>query len=454
MVLSRQWIIIVFLLSCQLPVSHPEQGRASMSNDIMQSLLSISLDPWYPRAIDLEYGGFYSDFDKRWDLDGEQNKMIVTQARHVWTASTAAEFLGDSSLLAVAKHGVGFLRDKMWDTESGGFYQQVDRYGNPIGKDETHGYIKTAYGNAFAIYGLSAYSRVSRDGACLELAKLTFGWLESHSHDPHHGGYFQDIGLDGSPLKMGHSNPPKDQNSSIHLLEAFTELYRVWPDSLVKERLTELVTIIRDTITCDDGYLRLFFDQAWTPISYRDSTSDVREAHYNHDHVSFGHDIETAYLLMEATEILGNRRDKITFDKARRMVDHSIRMGWDFEVGGLYDEGYYFGDSMSIIKDTKVWWAQMEAMNTLLIMSDLYPEDPINYLELFSDQWSYIQDNLIDSVHTGVYWGGLDKSPNAVSGPKATIWKGNYHTVRSFMNCIRRLKADEEARRQVLIHKE
>lgn len=302
--------------------------------------------------------------------------------------------------------------------------------------------MKDAYGNAFAIYGLSTYVRVSGDTTALSLAKKAFLWLDRHSYDPQFGGYFQFLEADGTPLKSGLNGvPPKDQNSSIHLLEAFTALYQVWPDPLVKERLLMMLYLIRDKITHPKGYLQLFLNADLTPVSYRDSAEDVRKKHRQNDHISYGHDVETAFLMLEASEVAGLKNDSITLRKAKKMVDHSIETGWDKTVGGFYEAGYYFRnqEKVTIINDTKNWWAQAEGLNSLLMMADLFPADPHNYKLLFLMQWDYIKIYLIDHEHGDWYAGGIDKEPGQKLAMKAQIWKCNYHNSRSLMNCLKRL---------------
>ena len=419
--------------------------RDSLASEMEMWMKKACIDPWYPACIDAAYGGFFSDFNYKWELDGNQNKMIVTQSRHVWTASILFEHYPDEDLYhEVARHGFEFLKDKMWDSKHGGFYQLVSREGEPIRDDEEYGLIKTAYGNAFGIYGLAAYYRVSEDDRALDLAKRAFAWLESNSHDPVAKGYFQFLLEDGTPLTEGHTNPAKDQNSSIHLLEALSELYIVWPDSLLKERVQEMLELIRDTITTDIGSLTLFSDKNWNPASYQDSSEAVIRRHIHTDHISFGHDIETAYLLMEASHIIHDAHDATTRAKAKVMVDHTIEAGWDSENGGIYDGGYYFKNKpgMTIVLHHKAWWAQVEAMNTLLIMTDLYPDDPLNYSSYFLKMWHYTQENLIDKEYPGIFVGGLDQDPKARTAAKGGIWKGNYHNVRSLLNCIKRLRGE------------
>jgi mannobiose 2-epimerase len=179
-----------------------------------------------------------------------------------------------------------------------------------------------------------------------------------------------------------------------------------------------------------------------SPISYRDSSDEIRKKNWHHDHISFGHDVETAYLMLEASEIAGIENDTITLRKAKRMVDHSIENGWDKELGGFYEAGYYFKgqDTVTIIKDTKNWWAQAEGLNSLMMMSQLFPNDPHNYHSLFMKEWEYIDKYLIDHEYGDWYPVGIDKEPDAKFAVKAQIWKGNYHTSRALMNCLKRLQ--------------
>ncbi|HVO75868.1 MAG TPA: AGE family epimerase/isomerase [Ignavibacteriaceae bacterium] len=434
-------ITLLFYLNCSNKILDKAQiNNAQTNKDSLSAQLTQVLDQefslWYPLCIDSVYGGFYSDINYEWKLDGPQNKMIVTQARHIWSTANASMFYKDrNDLLKIAEHGFKFLRDKMWDKQSGGFYDLVSREGKPFEEDGR--IIKRAYGNSFAIYGLAEYYKASGNDDALKLAQQTFRWMEKNCYDPEYGGYFQFVTGEGEPFKNGYKGtPPKDQNSCIHILEAFTELYSVWPDSLLKERLSSMLHIIRDIITTKKGYLVLFFDQKWTPAGI---------GQYEFDHVSFGHDVETAYLMLEASEALGIKNDSITLRTAKTMIDHALNNGWDTEHGGIFDGGYYYKnkEKAEIIKDTKEWWAQAEALNSFLLMSQLFPGDKLNYYDKFCIQWDYIKTYLLDDEYGGWYWGGLDKAEDQKYGPKSTIWKCNYHTSRSLINCIKMLSKPE-----------
>jgi cellobiose epimerase len=399
--------------------------------DQIEAELRAEIDAWYPRTLDREFGGFLSDFDYAWRPTADQNKMIVTQARHLWTLSRiAGRYPERPEYAEFARHGFEFLRDRMWDPQHGGFFWMVTRAGEPVPSAEGD-LRKTLYGNAFAIYALAAYHSHSGNPEVLQLAQRAFHWLDRHAHDPVHGGYFEHLARDGTPDTTGY---PKDYNSGIHMLEALAELHLTWPDPLVRSRLEESFHIIRDRVVAPQGYMRLYFTPDWTPLSLRDSSEAYIRANLGRDHASPGHDIETAFLLLEAAHALGIDEDPETHRIARRMTDHSLDVGWDPATGGLFDAGFFFRgqDSMTVLRRTKAWWAQAEALHTLAIMARLYPEDP-RYRDKLHQQWQHIRTYLIDPEHGGWYPNSLDTDPNSRMSRKAQVWKGNYHTVRSLM---------------------
>ena len=407
----------------------------------MAKVLGDEFAKWYPASLDSAQGGFYSDFNYEWKLEGKQDKMIVTQARHVWATANAAMFYQkDNDLRDISAYGAKYLRITMWDSTYGGFYDLVDRAGVPV--QENGKIVKRAYGNAFAIYGLAAYCRTSGDTAMLSFAKTAFRWLDTHSYDPKYGGYFQFMSRDGTPMMDGYDGvAPKDQNSMIHLLESFTELYKVWPDSVLGARLYSLLRIIRDTITTDKGHLTLFLQRDWTPVQRPQTRSSVNEREFEFDHVSWGHDVETAYLMREASEVLGLKNDTVTLRVGKNMVDHALMDGWDKDRGGIFDGGYYFDgdDHATVVRKTKEWWGQVEALNSFLLMSELFPNDTMQYYDKFCRQWEFCRRYLLDEEHGGWYWGGTDMVPGNKLSPKGSIWKCNYHTSRGLINCINRI---------------
>jgi len=183
----------------------PVDDHTSLAEVMENSIKTELLNKWYPQSRDTVYGGFFSTYTYDFKLTGSQNKMIVSQARHVWTnAKAATAYPEENHYLESAAHGFKFLRDVMWDKTHGGFHTLVDRQGNVISSwsDE-----KTAYGNSFGIYGLAAYYMSSKDTSALNLAKKAFIWLEQHSHDPVHKGYFQHMRKDGTPIQRPDTIP-------------------------------------------------------------------------------------------------------------------------------------------------------------------------------------------------------------------------------------------------------
>jgi cellobiose epimerase len=445
-------VIAIGVVALLLTPGYSRPQEASIAREIEHELKDRFLSCWYPRAVDREFGGFFSTFDAGWNPVGAQEKGVVNQSRHIWTASEAARFFpGDSAVFReAAVQGFSFLRSKMWDSGEGGFFQMLNRRGDPETPSGT-GNEKRAYGNAFGIFACAAYFRLTGDSAALSLAKRTFLWLDGRSRDPVHGGYFQNLDRTGRPIPAGASSASgfdgataglKDYNSSIHLLEAFTALYAVQPDPVLRERIVEMALLIRDKMVDPRGFLRLFFRPDWTPLSYRDSLETIRSSHTYEDHVSFGHDMETAYLLLEANEVLGGvLGDSVTLDIARKMVDHSMKNGWDLKNGGFFESGYYFKghDTLSIIDDSKSWWVQAEALHVLLMMSVLYPED-LKYRNSFEKQWAYMKRFLFDYDHGGWYEMGLDTSPEFREKLKGHQWKAAYHETRALIHCLQLLE--------------
>ena len=452
--MDRKHIILLlafaFIFSfCKTPAKHnslhSSKERLALADTLEQLLKTNLVETWYPAAIDTQFGGYLSAFNAQFKPVGNQDKMIVSQARHLWNNAKASQhWPAEKKYQNFARYGFAFLKDKMWDTQNGGFFWQVERSGKPRGDSS-----KTAYGNAFGLYAVSAYYQASKDPEALVLAKKSFNWLEQHSHDPVHKGYYQHLDKTGKIQPRLKTTPStaelgyKDQNSSIHLLEAFTELYQIWPDPLVKARLEEMIYLIRDKMVNDKGNLILFFQPDWTPLSFRDSSRASIQRHHNLDHVSWGHDIETAYLLMEASHVVGWKNDQTTWRIAKKMTDQCLTLGWDDRVGGFYDEGYFFKEDagkITVTQDTKNWWTQAEALNTLLIMADLYPQDPLDYYGKFKKEWHYINSYLIDHQHGEWYDSGLDKDPRSAERNKGHIWKAGYHQYRSLENCVGRLR--------------
>ncbi|MBN1821422.1 MAG: AGE family epimerase/isomerase, partial [Prolixibacteraceae bacterium] len=260
-------ILILFIV---FGCSPEKKENQALVDEMNFSLKTELLDAWYPRTVDSLHGGFLADFNYKWEAQGPQNKMVVAQTRQLWTSSEAAEFYESEEYRKIADHAFRFIRDVQWDKETGGFYTTLSRNGVPGETD--FGGAKMSYGNAFGIYALVAYYNLTGNKEALDLAKKTFMWLEDYAHDPVYGGYFNSLQHNGSLLSRGNADKlevaseelpgyerisQKDQNTSIHIIEAFTELYKVWPDELVRKRLEEIYELITEKIVNEKGSLTL-----------------------------------------------------------------------------------------------------------------------------------------------------------------------------------------------------
>ncbi len=442
----------LFLISLSACLTGCEDMKKNKPRNSQQQVMVASLENdilkyWYPRVIDSLYGGYTERYFYNWEEDSIQDKYLVYEARHLWTTSMLYRFFPNRpEFLRYAEHGFKFLQSKMWDSEKGGFYMAVDRKGNPLPDQVSE---KRIYGQAFALYGLSCYYIASGNEDALDLARKEFNWLEKGAHDAKDGGYWELLYRDGSPVKETDSIPElfwdrpfrglKDFNSSIHVLEALTSLYEAWPDSLVKARLMEMLNIVDKTMIDPKAYLAEYFYGDWQRVSGNIMAQKTGDNKWLTEPVTFGHDIETAYLLLDAAQALG-QKDSMVLPTAIRLTEHTIRYGRDSAGGGIFNEGIHVSpEHVNIIDRHKAWWAEIEAMNTYLLMAEKVPQQKDRYYELFMKQWNYIDNNLIDHENGGFFNNGIDTDPGNKLYPKAHAWKASYHTVRGYLNCIRML---------------
>lgn len=407
----------------------------------IQAELHRNLDLWFPRTLDTQRGGFHTDFRRDWSPSPYRTKGLVAQSRLTWTAAEVALRLPDrrERMEPVVRHGTEFLREKMWDRECGGFYWEIAADGTPPSDNAE---MKHAYGISFGIYGLARSYELTKNEADLEAAQAAFHWLDRFGHDDRYGGYVEAFYRDGRPMlappesrpyqtrgKVGELLGTKSMNTHIHLLESFTALYRVWPDATLRSRLEELLHLASEKIATWPGAMRQFFRNDWTAAA---------------TYVSFGHDVETAFLLLEAAEVLGRPDDPAIQALARSMVDHSLEFGWDETHGGFYDEGATFGHAWST---KKVWWAQAEGLNGLLVMHERFGDGDPRYYAAFVRQWDFIRHFIVDEKHGGWFSQvdadgrdtrrpGIMEEENAPELEKANLWKTSYHECRAMINVL------------------
>jgi cellobiose epimerase len=403
-----------------------------LADETEANLRKEVLSKWFPAAMDEKNGGFFENFAEDWARQADQSRGIVYESRLTWTAAQAAErFPAQAKLyLAQTRHGLEFLSGKLWDQKNGGFFWAVDVDGKPTNAVDAK---KQGYGNAFGIYAAAANYKATHDEAALDLAKRAFRWYDQRGHDAKNSGYLEiaeDSGgaaVDDSVNPIGVTAEQKSMNTSIHLLEAFTELYAVWPDPVVKARLAEMFEISREKIYSEPGYLIQFFNADWTPRPAEDS---------------YGHDVEAAYLLVEAATALGIPDDPRTWSIGRRLVDHAMEFGVDHERGGLYNSGGISGGGYSSERE---WWVQAEWLNALLLMHERYGAETPKYWDAFVSQWNWINQHQIDHVHGG-WFPRVYNDGTPVRRGKSDEWTECYHQGRAMLNVSERLRKLADAK--------
>ena len=434
--------LTIIFSSCSPKVSEKPDAETAQ----IDSVLNVLLARWYPAVVDTVNGGYYSTFTYDWQLTEEQPKTLLNHARTLWTISKAYQFYPDRKLYKeIADHGYQYLTSRLYDSLNGGFFSNF-----PPQKEQP----KNTYENAFAIYALAEYAKIDSNPAIKQCLNSTFNWFEEKAHDPKHLGYFHFVFEDSSreALKSeafrqvsGWGNTDwKNQNTSIHILEAFTNFYQVNPSPLLKQRLEEIFLLVRDTMVQDQNHLALFFYPDWTPISHQESSRQYILENKQFDHISFGHDIETAYLLLEASEILYGEYDSATLRIAKNLTDHSLQYGMDANNYGMFYEGYRFGENqeVEIINDLKSWWVQAEAWHTCRLMQTLYPKEE-KYKQAGDALWTYILEQMLDQQYGGWYNGGLDTRPESKTRNKAHPWKNAYHNGRAMMQVLNLYRKSE-----------
>jgi mannobiose 2-epimerase len=266
-----------------------------------------------------------------------------------------------------------------------------------------------------------------------KLAVAAFEYLENVFHDSDYGGYFTWADRAGALIEVEAFT--KDQNCTLHLIEAFTALYRVAPDTpLLRERLEELSAIMTEKIITPAGFMQYSFERDWTHQRVFPPTAK-KEIMYNS--IDFGHEFQVGYLLTDACRALGREGDTKVRAAVKKMVDFSLNNSGFSDTGGVPLSGLYDESSrtVSVQNESRIHYPQAEALNCLCMMSRMYPDNPLDYYGKMLTQWHYISRNFIDRIH-----GGWLRHENNYDFFKSTYYFGPYHQGRALSNCIGWLK--------------
>lgn len=389
---------------------------ARIEADLKNNLLPF----WIERVVDQARGGFFGALTNDLVVDPAAARGALLTSRILWAYSAAYRKFGDASFRAMAEHACTDLMDSFLDVQHGGFCWSIGADGSVL-RDR-----KQVYGQAFALYALAEYHRATGRPAPLDEAIELFHLLEAHARDRVHGGYLEARGPDWQPiedlrLSEADLNEPKSQNTHLHVMEAYTNLLRVWPDESLRAAQRELIEVmLTRVVDPQTGHLGLFFANDWSPRSAR---------------ISYGHDIEAAWLLTEAAEVVDDPGlIARTRALAIRLADITLAEGVD-DDGGIFNEGGPHG----LTNTDKEWWNQAEAVVGFLNARQISGDD--RYLAAALRTWDFIERRLIDRTH-GEWFRGVKRDGTLLAQElKVSFWKCPYHNGRAALEAVGRLQA-------------
>jgi mannobiose 2-epimerase len=407
--------------------AHPENEEA-LRIQLTQSLWDV-VNAWFPRCLDVEYGGFLCDFTRNWVAEGPQQKKLEFQARQTRAAAQAALF--DSSYVQAhnaARHGFEYLKEVMWDEIHGGWFYMLHQNGEPEYKE------KHLHGVAYAIQACVACHDLTASSDSIELAKAGFDWIESNAHDRVNGGYFPYLMQNGTPITapkyddspldlLGKPIGGKDTNTTLDLTEAFADLFRITKDKQVGRRLEELLLISSKSMFQSPGILFDNYTPDWRPIDGL---------------VETGVNLQSSCALVKSAKLIpANQRNEV-MGIARSIVQACVDDLWDPDMGGFFFQGIVKDGSQTVAEPKKEWWVQAEGIRALMIMASEFPEETEEYFERFLQLWNFICANLIDYKHNG--WRQFASSRR---GAKSHMWKDASHEIRALIECLQLLERSD-----------
>lgn len=416
---------------------YSKETALQLRDEIKNYLNSGLLPFWITRTVDTENGGFLTHFDQFGNDSGEDEKSLIAQSRSVFTYSSAHRAgYGGGKLAEMAKHGVDFLIDKMWDNEYGGFYWMVNRKGE-VTIDE-----KIVYGHSFAIYSLSEYTLATGDPRGKEYAEKVFDLLQKYAVDTNYGGYWEmflrNWDLKGPGAAGGDR---KTLDAHMHLMEAFTTLYECTGQQVHRRKLLEIIELLTKKIMHPEygtGIPQFWADWSVAPQIKFDIvwgwdrfTEDGQKASAE-DNTSYGHNSEFAWLLMHALDILG-----LPYDTHREQIiksfSHSVDNGIDWEYGGVYVEGSHAGE---VYDREKEFWQQAEMLIGMLDAFRYLKDE--KYWNAYVNVHRFVFDKMINHA-LGEWWPLMTRQGEPIWKHMSHSWKINYHDVRSMVQSVIRL---------------
>ncbi len=374
---------------------------------------------WAGPALDRENGGWMAWLSNDLRPDRSQPKGLIVNTRILWAFSAAYRARPDALYQEMAERAFDFVTTKFWDAQQGGTFWRLNDSGAVI--DDS----KKIYGQAFYIYAMSEFHRAFGHRAALDRAKEVFELIERHAYDEKFGGYVEVCQRDWSEagpdarLSDKDMNEKKSMNNHLHVLEAYTNMYRVWREPRVAKRLHELMEIFLTRILdAQTKHLNHFFNEQW----------DVRSDTY-----TFGHDIEASWLLCETAGELGD--DKL-LKRVRAVALEMTEATFD-EALGADGSLCYEGRAGQIVDPGRECWPHAEALVGFLNAYEISRD--AKFLAAALRVWNYIENNLVDRVHGEWFWRINPDGTVDATLPKVSEWKGPYHATRACLETMRRV---------------
>ena len=384
-----------------------------MNSKSFQEVLTTNILPYWLRLQDKENGGFYGQVLADETVVRNANRGAILYGRILWTFSAAYRVLGNKEYLEAAVNVKNYILEHFIDKQFGGVYWELDYLGHPVNDR------KQFYALGFTIYGLTEYIRATGDTSVLQTAIDLYRYIETHAWDNEKGGYIEATQRDGSAisdfrLSEKDVNAPKSQNTHLHILEPYTNLYRVWPTEELRQSIIRMIAVFKNHIVQPSGHLGLFFDYNWNVLQRSGLSAEGGLAAQAVSY-SCGHDIEFSWLLDEACEVIGVNEDELVLRVAMAAKE------------GLQSNGLMEG----------TWWEQCE---TIIGFTNIYHRfGDEEHKKIAARCWETTQQHFIDHEH-GEWW----EYPHNIGSPQSTtlpsdkagFWKCPYHNSRLCLQLI------------------
>ncbi|MBN1997517.1 AGE family epimerase/isomerase [candidate division KSB1 bacterium] len=385
--------------------------RKSVNDELTGNIVPF----WTSRVIDFKNGGFIGRMKNDLTIESGAPKGLILNARLLWTYAALYRHNNRENILKLAYRAFEYIMQNFKDRENNGFYWMLKKNGTP--RDTK----KKIYGQAFVVYALAEFFLATGEAIMKEKAIELFNLIEEKSRDPEYGGYFEAYERDwilATDLRLGEADQSekKSMNTHLHILEAYTNLYRIWPDAELKIRIRELIDIfLSKIIDRKTLQFQLFFDEDWRVKS---------------DITSYGHDIEGSWLIDEAAVAIGE--EAAVHNIVCGMADRALAEGVD-EDGGLF----YEGRQGHIIDTDKHWWPQAEAAVGFLNAFSISGEE--RFLHAAFKSWQFIREYISDKKHGEWFWKVDRKRIPDAAEYKVSEWKSPYHNTRACLELLSRL---------------